>query len=508
MLGLDKTPRSSLAAISNKKGSGISQRDFAEEASSVREQTIAQVWELYEKALREEDALDFDDLLSRALSLLRTNDKVRSLLQNRSSYITIDEYQDTNAIQYEMARILGGTERNICVVGDTDQCIYTWRQARLENLLEFETDYPGTKVVLLEQNYRSTRTILTAANAVIAKNRRRKPKNLYTDRAVGEPITLFEAAHEVDEAYFIAQKARELIEAGTKPGAIAVLYRENFQSRVLEEAMLRSDVPYRVLGTRFFQRKEVKDVLSYLRAARNGKARGDLARAASVPPRGIGEKTIEKMLEGKDAGLAPAARKKVAAFRETLAKVKHAIDILPASEAVVAAIQLSGMEALYKDTDEGRERLGNIMELVNFAVKYDGEQPPVGIERLLEEAALQSDQDQLEERADAVSLMTVHASKGLEFAAVFVSGLEQGLFPAERANVDATRDPEEERRLFYVAITRARERLFLTHARARLKYGTRKYATPSEFLDDIDPRLTERLERKRSLLEDDLDIIR
>ena len=407
-----------------------------------------------------------------------------------------------------MARILGGTQRNICVVGDTDQCIYTWRQARLENLLEFETDYPGTKVILLEQNYRSTRTILSAANAVIEKNRRRKPKNLYTDRGVGEPITLYEAAHEVDEAYFIAQKARELMEAGTKPGEIAVLYRENFQSRVLEEAMLRSDVPYRVLGTRFFQRKEVKDVLSYLRAARNGKARGDLSRAASVPPRGIGEKTIEKILEGKDAELAPAARKKVAAFRETLAKIKHAIDILPASEAVVVAIQLSGMEVLYKDSDEGRERLGNMMELVNFAVKYGGEQPPLGIERLLEEAALQSDQDQLEERADAVSLMTVHASKGLEFAAVFVSGLEQGLFPAERMGSEATRDPEEERRLFYVAVTRAKDHLFLTHARARLKYGTREYAVASQFLDDIDPRLTERLERKRSLLEDDGDIIR
>lgn len=503
-LSIDKPPRSSLAAISNQKGAGMTVGEYAPEAKTTREQTIAQVWNLYEDALKEEDALDFDDLLLRTLMLLRESERVRSLLRARWRYVTIDEYQDTNSIQYEIARILAGEARNICVVGDTDQCIYTWRQARLENLLEFENDFPGTKVVLLEKNYRSTRTILSAANMIIEKNRRRKPKQLYTDRGTGEPIAIYEASNEVDEAYFIALHAKQLIEEGMKPKDIAVLYRENFQSRALEEAMLHNDVPYRVLGTRFFQRKEVKDILSYLRAAQNDKARGDLARAASTPPRGIGEKTIEKMAAKADAQLAPALRKKVADFREQLGKIRHAIAMLAASEAIAVAIQVSGMESLYKDSEEGTERLANLGELINFAVRYDDEQCPAGIERLLEEAALQSDQDQLEDRSDAVSLMTVHASKGLEFNAVFVSGMEQGLFPSERAAMDAnSRDPEEERRLFYVAITRARERLFLSYARTRLKYGTREYAFGSEFLDDIDPRLTERLKRKPSLLEDD-----
>jgi DNA helicase-2/ATP-dependent DNA helicase PcrA len=503
-LGIDKPPRSSLSLISSKKGGGVSPQVFAEEAKTVREQTVVKVWELYEKALREEDALDFDDLLARALFLLREHPRVRSLLLNRWKYVTIDEYQDTNTIQYEIARILAGEGRNICVVGDTDQCIYTWRQARLENLLDFENDFPGTKVVLLEQNYRSSRTILSAANSVIEKNRRRKPKMLYTDRGTGSPIVLYEALNEVDEAHFIAKHIIDLRERDVKPKDIAILYRENFQSRVLEEAMLHNDIPYRVLGTRFFQRKEVKDILSYLRAALNGKARGDLGRAAATPPRGIGEKTLEKMMLGGEGGLPAAMKKKVAAFQAILAQVKHAAQTLPASEAVAVTIQISGMHDLYKDSDEGRERLANLGELINFAVKHDDEQPPLGIERLLEEAALQSDQDQLEDRTDTVALMTVHASKGLEFEAVFVSGLEQGLFPSEKAVLDSqARDPEEERRLFYVAITRAKEHLFLTYARTRLKYGSREYAFGSEFIDDIDARLVERIERKRSLLEDD-----
>ncbi len=506
-LDIESAPRRSLAVISREKGSGRPLQEFAAGAQGMRAQMLAQIWERYEKALREEDALDFDDLLLRALSLLRESERVRSLLENRWHHVTIDEYQDTNSTQYEIARILAGQKRNICVVGDTDQCIYTWRQARLENLLEFENDFPGTKVVLLEQNYRSTRTILSAANAVIEKNRRRKPKNLYTDRHTGEPLTIYEAEHEVDEAYFVGTMATQLMEQGTGAKEIAILYRENFQSRVLEEAMLRLDVPYRVLGTRFLERKEVKDVLAYLRAAQNPKARSDMARAASVPPRGIGKITLEKIMGGKESELSPAIARKVSVFRDSLAKIKHGIEILPASEAVVLAIEVSRMEDMYKGSDDGRERIENMRELVNFAAKFDTEEPPIGIERLLEEAALQSDQDQLEEGADAVSLMTVHASKGLEFDAVFITGLEQGLFPAERAD-SADRDPEEERRLFYVALTRARERLFLSHARARMKYGAREYAVASEFLDDIDARLVQHVERKRSLIGDGEEIIK
>ena len=505
-LGIDQPPRGVLGAISGKKGQGLSLEAFASQTKNFRDRIIVQAWEIYDKSLREEDALDFDDLLLRTLTLLQTNARVRSLLQHRWRYITIDEYQDTNASQYEIARLLVGEARNLCVVGDTDQNIYSWRGANLGHLLEFEQDFPGAKVVLLEQNYRSTRTILSAANSVIEKNRRRKPKNLYTDRGTGEPIIVYEAANEIDEAWFVATHARQLLESGIPPKEMAVLYRENFQSRALEEAMLHMDVPYRVLGTRFFQRKEVKDLLSYLRASINIKNRADIGRIIAVPPRGIGKVTLDKMLAGEDAILPVAARGKVAAFRETLAKIKKGIEVLPASEAVGHAIEASGMQELYKGSDEGREKLGNMSELVNFAAKFDNDPPPLGIEKLLEEAALQSDQDQLEDAQNAVSLMTVHASKGLEFDVVFITGLEQGLFPSMRMGNESERDPEEERRLFYVALTRARERLYLVHARERMKYGSREYAIGSEFLDDIDARLVERIERKRSLIDDE-DII-
>lgn len=498
-------PRSILSAISRQKGDGISQKEYARNTKSFREQTVAQAWEHYERALREEGALDFDDLLFRTLNLLRDSERVRTLLQNRWSHITIDEYQDTNKSQYEIARWLAADAKNICVVGDIDQNIYSWRGADIAHLMEFELTYPGAKVVTLEQNYRSTRTILSAANAVIEKNKNRKPKILYTDNGIGEPITLYGGRNEMDEAWFIAQSAAQLIEQGTKPSEIAVLYRENFMSRVLEEAMMHNSVPYRVLGTRFFERKEVKDVLSYLRAAMNPQSRVDLVRIIASPPRGIGKITLDKIIEGKESELTGATALKVAGFRKILAAITTALQTLPASEAVRFALEVSGLEGSFQKTEEGRERLENVRELVNFATRYDFEQPPMGIEKLLEESALQSDQDELQERQEAVSLMTIHASKGLEFDAVFVTGLEQGLFPAIRQN-DATRDEEEERRLFYVALTRARKRLFLSFARERMKYGSREYATPSEFIDDIDTRLIKEVARKRSLLDDEDDI--
>ncbi len=481
------TPRSILSAISKEKGDGMSAREYSGRVKNYRERLIAQAWESYEKTLHDEGALDFDDLLLRSLTLLRNSKNTLSLLQNRWTYITIDEYQDTNRSQYEIARLLTGTTQNICVVGDTDQNIYSWRGADIAHLLSFEKTFPNTKTVLLEQNYRSTRSILTAANNVIEKNLRRIPKILRTDNPAGEPIVFYGAQNEMEEAWFIAKTAKELIASGESAGEIAVLYRENFQSRVLEEAMLNQNVPYRVLGTRFFERKEVKDTLSYLRAAMNPKSRNDLSRIVSAPPRGIGKVTLEKMLDGKDDELAPAARAKVQIFRDLLIKIKHAIDTLPVSEAIRYVIEASGMEKSHSGTEEGQERIQNMRELVNLSIKYDNDTPPEGIERLLEEAALQSDQDELDEQIPAVALMTVHASKGLEFGAVFVTGLEQGLFPSMRATEG--RDEEEERRLFYVALTRAKRRAYLTYAATRMKYGERDFTVPSEFLSDIDPRL-------------------
>jgi len=485
----EPTPRAALSVISRQKGDGVSQKEYAAKATHIRARTIAQVWETYDKALHEEGALDFDDLLARTLKLLQERPDVLSKLQNRWSHLTIDEYQDTNASQYEIARLLAGEKRNLCVVGDIDQNIYSWRGADIEHLMSFEKSFPGTKVVLLEQNYRSTRTILTAANSVIAKNVRRKEKNLFTENETGEPLFLYPARNEVDEAYFIAATAAKLLEEGMQAKEIAVLYRESAQSRVIEEAFVRMGVEYRMLGTKFFDRKEVKDVVSYLRASLNPLSRVDLSRIIGTPPRGIGAVTLEKMLEGKEAELKGAAQLKVQAFRDTLAKIKHAAETLCASEAVRYAIEASGIEAMLKDAkkEEDQERLGNVRELVNVATKYDDLPSPQGLEQLFEEAALQSEQDGLAEDRAAVSLMTVHASKGLEFDAVFITGLEQGLFPSQREGGD--RDEEEERRLFYVAVTRARKRVFLSYAHDRMRYGQRERTLPSEFIGDIDQRL-------------------
>ncbi len=481
------TPRQILSAISREKGAGKSVREYRERTGNRREQTVALVWERYEKMLAEEGGLDFDDLLVRTLTLFRESPKTLSLLQNRWHYLTVDEYQDTSGVQYEMVRLLCGARNNICVVGDLDQCIYAWRQAEIKNLLAFEREFPNVTVVRLEQNYRSTRTILSAANSVIEKNLNRIPKTLFSEGATGEPITIYDAMNERDEAWFVVEKTASLMDTGVPAREIAVLYRENAMSRVLEEAFLHAGLPYRVLGTRFFERKEVKDALSYLRAALNPKSKGDFARIIAVPPRGIGKVTLEKLFKGETLGAAGA---KVAKFQESLVKIRHAVNTLPASEAVRFCIEESGIQNMFDNkTEEGRERQGNIRELANLAAKYENDEPPSGIERLLEEAALQSEQDELDmaKEQGGVSLMTVHAAKGLEFDAVFIVGLEQGLFPSLR-NDDA-RDPEEERRLFYVALTRPRKYLSLSYAHERSKYGARELTAPSEFLSDIDPRL-------------------
>lgn len=482
-------PRAILGAISREKGNGVTLQEYEKAASSFRERSLAELWRHYEAAVAEEDALDFDDLLIRTLLILQTRPEVLTKLQDRFTHITVDEYQDTNRAQYEIVRHLAGERKNICVVGDGDQNIYSWRGAEMAHLLGFEKAFPGASVVLLEQNYRSTRTILAAANAVIAKNTYRHPKNLFTDNETGEPIGIFAARNEIEEAWFVAYSAKTLIKTGVRASEIAALYRENFQSRALEEALLHLNVPYRLIGTRFFERKEVKDTLSYLRAALNPKSKTDLSRIITVPSRGIGKTTLQKILDGQEASLTAGVRAKVEAFRMLLGKIRHAAETIPCSETVRFALEVSGMEAMFKDdAEEGKERLDNVRELVNLATRYDDLPPREGVEKLLEEAALQSDQDELSEEVDAMSLMTVHASKGLEFDVVFVTGLEQGLFPAIRAD---TRDPEEERRLFYVAMTRARKKLYLTFAQERSKWGKREYTTPSEFLDDIDPRLAQ-----------------
>lgn len=498
----DLTPRQVLSRISREKGEGRAAREFRDIAETPYERAVASVWERYEKKLVEEEALDFDDLLLRTLTLLSGNAAVLERLRRRFRFITIDEYQDTNRTQFEIARLLASPLNNICAVGDTDQNIYSWRGADLGHLLSFEATFPGTTVVMLEQNYRSTKTILAAANNIIAKNARRHEKRLFTENETGSAIQVYSAADEDDEARYIARTIRELLASGVPAAEIAVLYRENFQSRAIEERLIALGIPYRIAGTRFFDRKEIKDALSWVRGALNPKSSTDLARIVSAPPRGIGKTTLDKMLKGEP--LSRAAEGKVAAFRTCLGTLRSTLETQPVSAALRSLLKITGMEeSLLKGGEEGLERLANVRELVSLAARYDGENPPAGAERLLEDAALMGEQDSLEEGAKAVSLMTAHASKGLEFDAVFIAGVEQGLFPSTRET--DTRDPEEERRLFYVALTRARKEVYLAYAARRMRYGSREFCYPSEFLEDIDARLLALPEtpppRKRGILD-------
>lgn len=487
-------PRRVIGVMGRAKGDATNRETYLNErATSYIEEAIAEVWEKYDAILKKENALDFDDILFRAYELLRDNAEARAHFQNAWQYVHVDEYQDTNRVQYEITKLLAAPQNNIAAVGDVDQNIYSWRGASIEFILNFERDYPDTTVVPLLENYRSTQTILAAANDAIAKNKRRKEKELFTKNDAGEKITVAGFADENDEAKYVAKEAKYLINYGVKPDSIAVLYRANFQSRVLEEAFLREDVPYQVLGTRFFERKEVKDALSYLRLAMNPDSNADLVRAIATPARGIGKVTLAKVVAGKDYELPAAAAKKVAEFRALIGRIGKTIAEKPASEAVRAAIVDSGMWHLYeKGSDEDAERLENLKELVTVASKYDAEAPGDGIQKLLEECALQSDQDELEAKKEkhGVKLMTVHAAKGLEFERVFVTGLEEGLFPHERDGMDDV-DDEEERRLFYVALTRAQMKAYLTWAITRRIFGTRAINSPSEFITELDPDLAE-----------------
>lgn len=487
-------PKTILGIISKAKGSNVGREEFTGSANggSYYGEITAKCWQEYEKALKKEGSLDFDDLLIKTHDLLANNTDVREKYQKRWQYIHIDEYQDTNAVQYDLVRLLVGPKQNICVVGDGDQCVYTWRQAKPENINHFEKEFDNVQSILLEQNYRSTSNILAAANDIITKNVNRKDKKLFTENEEGALISVYGAYSAGDEARYIVGECERLIsDEGVSPREIAVLYRANFQSRTLEERFLYSGTPYQVLGTKFFDRKEVKDVLSYLRAALNPNSTVDVTRAVSTPSRGIGKMSLTKMLDGTEESLSPALQEKVRKFKNLLTDIKQTAALSKPSETFTHIIKISGMEAKYKNgTEEERERLENLKELVSLATKYDASEPMEGIEHILQDAALATDQDELAEDNNAVKLMTVHASKGLEFDHVFVTGLEEGLFPHEKMG-DGDVDEEEERRLFYVAITRAGLKLCLTYAATRTIYGSERANIPSHFLNDLDPRYVE-----------------
>ncbi len=483
-------PAKVMGAISRAKGEGMTVSVYQEKVSNQYfESVVLAIWKRYETILSKESALDFDDLLLKTLVLLEKFESVRTVCQNRWKYIHIDEYQDTNKVQDRIAEIISSTHRNICVVGDTDQNIYSWRGANIQNMLTFEKKYPDVKIVRLEENYRSSKTILGVANNVIIKNKYRIEKNLFTNNPVGEKIGLIDNYDENQEAYTVAGKIRDLITSGVSPEEIAVLYRANFQSRILEEACVSLSVPYQMIGVRFFERKEIKDTLSYIRASLNPNSVSDIKRIINVPARGIGKVTIDKVLEKKENELSAGAQIKVTNFRNILSHIKEESKKLTPSLLIKYTIKISGIEAELEKgkSEEDTERLENIKELVTLALSYDGYGAEEGIDRLLTDVALATDEEGDEKKEPAIRLMTVHAAKGLEFDYVFITGLEENLFPHQRREAGGkAEDNEEERRLFYVAVTRARKKLFLSYAQTRTIFGSRQVNVPSEFLFDVE----------------------
>ena len=473
--------------ISREKSDFVTQEEYKKKVVSAQMDIVASVWRVYENELQNTKAIDFDDLIIKSVKILDENESVRNHYQERFKYIHVDEYQDTNQSQYAFVKLLINKKtNNICVVGDTDQNIYSWRGANLKNIMSFEHDFHGAKVVLLEENYRSTKNILDLANNAIKKNTVRKEKNLFTKEEGGDKIEITPSWDEASEGQWVANKCKELIEQNIDPKNIAVLYRANFQSRILEESFIHANITYNLLGTKFFERKEIKDVMSYLRAAINRLSLTDLKRVFDTPKKGIGKTTVAKLFAGED--LPKSAQLKIKTVYDFLDKIKDSLETEPLSHIMQMIIVDSGMEKeLLEGGSEDRERLENARELVSLTIKYDDRKAFEIIDQFLEETSLQSDQDNDKKEKEGVRLMTIHASKGLEFEHVFIVGLEQDLFPHKNigGKKRSKEEEEEERRLFYVAVTRARKNLYLSYAEIRTIFGQKQINAPSEFLNDV-----------------------
>jgi DNA helicase-2/ATP-dependent DNA helicase PcrA len=496
--------------INAQKDEGLRPKDLRDEGNAGRRQMI-DLYARYEQVCAAASLIDFGELLLRSLELLRDNAELARQYQQRFQHVLVDEFQDTNAIQYRWLRMLAGPTGKPFVVGDDDQSIYRWRGARVENLYRFQQDYPGTQLVRLEQNYRSTANILNAANAVIANNASRLGKTLWTDGAAGVPIKVYAAFNEYDEAEFVVNRLGDYIQQGNKRTECAVLYRSNAQSRVFEEKLLAAGIPYRVYGgLRFFERAEIKDALAYLRLIANRDDDPSFERVVNTPPRGIGARTVETVRDQAraagtslwraaaaliaDGVLAKRASESLWAFLALIDKLDTDTRTDSLHEQVARVIERSGLAAHHgKNTEAGGEaRVENLEELVNAAREVmRGEQtdlPPLA--EFLSFAVLESGDGQADEYQDSVQLMTLHSAKGLEFALVFLCGMEDGLFPHQRSLNDPA-GLEEERRLCYVGITRARRELYLTHAEQRRLHGVESFATPSRFLREIPAELLE-----------------
>jgi DNA helicase-2/ATP-dependent DNA helicase PcrA len=500
-------PRMFAAAIDDCKNSGSGPEEISTE-DHVREK-IARVYAAYQERLKRCNALDFGDIIMLTVRLFETAPEVLQSYRDRFRWILVDEYQDTNPIQYRLVRLLAGERMNLCVVGDDDQSIYRWRGADIRNILDFEKDFPGVTVVKLEQNYRSTQNILTAAGKVVEKNRGRKGKTLWTENPSGERIVHRRLDSDREEARFVCREIERQLRQGVAPTDIAVFYRTNAQSRVLEDALMGAGVSYHMVGgMRFYERMEIKDILAYLKSLDNPADEVSLKRIINTPPRGIGGVTFDKVADlasGQDIPfvqalreaasgnmLARGPRARLAEFVALMDGFAGLVTSLPLPELAARIIKDSGYEARLKDerTEEARERLDNLRELLSALDDFERTSEEKGLSAFLEQVALISDMERGARNRESVTLMTLHAAKGLEFPLVFMTGMEERLFPHVRA-LDDPEQMEEERRLCYVGMTRARQRLWLTNARRRHFYGQEQCNSPSRFLGDIPRELLE-----------------
>lgn len=513
------TPRSVLGTISSAKNVLMDAKTFAAKASDFYEQKVADVYALYQEKLRENNAVDFDDLLFLAVRLLQENEEVREKYQSRFQYILVDEYQDTNHAQYALTKILAARWRNICVVGDADQSIYAWRGADIRNIIDFTRDYPDAASIKLEQNYRSTKTILHAANAVIDNNESRPKKTLWTENPTGNKIIHYQAQTEHDEADYIAGVIYNRHEISHEPyGDMAILFRTNAQSRVLEEKLMRYAIPYTMVGgTKFYDRKEIKDVLAYLRLLYNPEDSLSLTRIINVPKRNIGATTMEHVAAYAEAqGISlfealsstdeiPVTKRAKASLENFAAMIFDLLndiegkDVLSLIETVIKQTGYGDMLDKEAEHDpQGESRKENVGEFLSVAKDYMDSNPEGNLQDFLENVALVSDVDDFESSDSKVTLMTLHAAKGLEFPVVFLTGLDEGLFPHSRTLMDPAQ-VEEERRLAYVGITRAERQLYVTNAVTRTMYGRISAYMPSRFLAEIPPQFMEDYHRKSAM---------
>ena len=513
------TPRSVLGTISSAKNVLMDAKAFAAKASDFYEQKVADVYALYQEKLRENNAVDFDDLLFLAVRLLQENEEVREKYQSRFQYILVDEYQDTNHAQYALTKILAARWRNICVVGDADQSIYAWRGADIRNIIDFTRDYPDAASIKLEQNYRSTKTILHAANAVIDNNESRPKKTLWTENPTGNKIIHYQAQTEHDEADYIAGVIYNRHEISHEPyGDMAILFRTNAQPRVLEEKLMRYAIPYTMVGgTKFYDRKEIKDVLAYLRLLYNPEDSLSLTRIINVPKRNIGATTMEHVAAYAEAqGISlfealsstdeiPVTKRAKASLENFAAMIFDLLndiegkDVLSLIETVIKQTGYGDMLDKEAEHDpQGESRKENVGEFLSVAKDYMDSNPEGNLQDFLENVALVSDVDDFESSDSKVTLMTLHAAKGLEFPVVFLTGLDEGLFPHSRTLMDPAQ-VEEERRLAYVGITRAERQLYVTNAVTRTMYGRISAYMPSRFLAEIPPQFMEDYHRKSAM---------